>query len=83
MNGIGQCAKFHVRSLSGFKNRISTLLSWMITFTSNSRGQLATTSQWVYARLALDAVEKQLQQSIHEVHRSADQIELAQELDRA
>ncbi|HQC78641.1 MAG TPA: hypothetical protein PLH92_18210 [Mycobacterium sp.] len=55
----------------------------MITFTSNSRGQLATTSQWVYARLALDAVEKQLQQSIHDVHRTAEQIELAEELDRA
>lgn len=73
----------HLLYLVGFKNRVSTLLSWMITFTSNSRGQLATTSQWVYARLALDAVEKQLQQSIHDVHRTAEQIELAEELDRA
>ncbi len=73
----------HLLYLVGFKNRISTLLSWMITFTSNSRGQLATTSQWVYARLALDAVEKQLQQSIHDVHRTAEQAELAEELDRA
>lgn len=73
----------HLLYLVGFKNRISTLLSWMITFTSNSRGQLATTSQWVYARLALDAVEKQLQQSIHDVHKTAEQIELAEELDRA
>ena len=73
----------HLLYLVGFKNRISTLFSWMITFTSNSRGQLATTSQWVYARLALDAVEKQLQQSIHDMHRSAEQIELAEELDLA
>jgi len=73
----------HLLYLVGFKNRVSTLLSWMITFTSNSRGQLATTSQWVYARLAMGVVEKQLQQSLHDVHRTAEQAELAQELDRA
>ena len=73
----------HLLYLVGFKNRISTLMSWMITFTSNSRGQLATTSQWVYARLAMEAVEKKLQQSVHEVHRSVDEIELAEEFDRA
>jgi NADH dehydrogenase len=49
----------HLLYLVGFKNRLSTLLSWILTFTSNSRGQLATTSQWVYARLAMGIVEKQ------------------------
>ena len=73
----------HLLYLVGFKNRVSTLLSWIITFTSNGRSQLATTSQWVYARLALEAVEKQLQQSAHDVHRSVDEAELAQELDLA
>ena len=73
----------HLLYLVGFKNRISTLLSWMITFTSNSRGQLATTSQWVYARLAMGMVERQLQQSVNDVQRSAEQMELAEELDRA
>ena len=73
----------HLLYLVGFKNRISTLFSWIITFTSNSRGQLATTSQWVYARLALEAVEKQLQKPVHDVHRTAAQRELAEELDRA
>ncbi|MGI9125867.1 MAG: NAD(P)/FAD-dependent oxidoreductase, partial [Mycobacterium sp.] len=72
----------HLLYLVGFKNRVSTLLSWMITFTSNSRGQLATTSQWVYARLAMEVVEKQLQQSAHEVHLSVEQKEMAQELER-
>lgn len=71
----------HLLYLVGFKNRISTLFSWIITFTSNGRAQLATTSQWVYARLALEAVEKQLQQSAHEVHRTVD--ELAEELGTA
>jgi NADH dehydrogenase len=72
----------HLLYLVGFKNRLSTLFSWIITFTSNSRAQLATTSQWVYARLALEAVEKQLQKPVHDVHQSAAQRELAQELDR-
>lgn len=54
----------HLLYLVGFKNRVSTLLSWIITFTSNSRGQLATTSQWVYARLAMGIVEKQLHETV-------------------
>ncbi len=61
----------HLLYLVGFKNRISTLLSWMITFTSNSRGQLATTSQWVYARLAMGLLEQQTHEDMEEVERDA------------
>ena len=71
----------HLLYLVGFKNRISTLLSWIITFTSNSRGQLATTSQWVYARLAMGIVEKQLNETVSEAVRHAD--ELSVQLDSA
>jgi len=67
----------HLVYLVGFKNRISTLLSWMITFSSSSRGQLATTSQWVYARLAMGILEKQIHET---VERSAHHVE---ELDPA
>jgi len=67
----------HLLYLVGFKNRISTLLSWMITFSSSSRGQLATTSQWVYARLAMGILEKQIHET---VERSAHHVE---ELDPA
>ena len=73
----------HLLYLVGFKNRISTLLSWILTFGSNARSQLATTSQWVYARVALEAVEKQLQQSAHQVHLSVEQSELVEEFDRS
>ena len=68
----------HLVYLVGFKNRISTLLSWTITFTSSSRGQLATTSQWVYARLAMNIVEKQIHDAVSGAER-----QVAQELDRA
>jgi NADH dehydrogenase len=59
----------------GFKNRISTLLSWMLTFTSNGRGQLATTSQWVYGRLAIGIIEKQLEESIGDDEERADALD--------
>ncbi len=73
----------HLLYLVGFKNRVSTLFSWIITFTSNSRAQLATTSQWVYARLAMGMLEKQLAQSSQNTHRGADRVGRAEELDRA
>jgi len=65
----------HLLYLVGFKNRISTLLSWMLTFTSNGRGQLATTSQWVYGRLAIGIVEKQLEEAIDDAEERADEID--------
>ena len=65
----------HLLYLVGFKNRISTLLSWILTFTSNGRGQLATTSQWVYGRLAMDIVEKQLHDTIDDAEQRADAID--------
>ena len=44
---------------------------------------MATTSQWVYARLAMGMLEKQLQQSGQNNQRGADVVERAEELDRA
>ena len=57
----------HLVYLVGFKNRVSTLLSWILTFTSNGRGQLATTSQMVYGRLALELLEKRMTEAVSEV----------------
>jgi NADH dehydrogenase len=64
----------HLVYLVGFKNRISTLFSWILTFTTHSRGQLATTSQMVYARLALESVEKQLQHAVYDAERHVEQL---------
>ena len=65
----------HLLYLVGFKNRVSTLLSWILTFTSNGRGQLATTSQWVYGRLAIGIVEKQIEESIEDDEELVDEID--------
>ena len=67
----------HLVYLVGFKNRVSTLLSWIITFNSHGRGQLATTSQMVYARLALEAVGKNLQHAVDDAERQAQQLDRA------
>jgi NADH dehydrogenase len=65
----------HLLYLVGFKNRLSTLFSWVLTFTSHSRSQLTTTSQWVYARLAMSIVEKQLHSPVSSSEQLADELD--------
>ena len=49
----------HLVYLVGFKNRFTTLINWFVTFISHSRGQMAITSQMIYARLAMDMLQNQ------------------------
>lgn len=65
----------HLVYLVGFKNRIATLFSWINTFTSHSRGQLTTTSQMVYARLAMELMEKRTHENGDEMERDAARLE--------
>lgn len=44
----------HLLYLVGFKSKVSTLLSWALTFLSNRRGQLTITEQQAYARTRLE-----------------------------
>lgn len=67
----------HLLYLVGFKNRFSTLLTWFITFTTHSRGQLSITSQMVYARLAMEMADKQLNEIVAAAERRAEQPESA------
>jgi NADH dehydrogenase len=73
----------HLLYLVGFKNRLSTLFSWILTFTSHSRSQLTTTSQWVYARLAMNIVEKQLHSPVASSEQLADELALEPALQQA
>jgi NADH dehydrogenase len=43
----------HLFYLVGFKNRFTTVVSWFLAFVGRSRGQMAITSQMIYARLAM------------------------------
>ncbi|TDH55923.1 NAD(P)/FAD-dependent oxidoreductase [Mycobacterium eburneum] len=49
----------HLYYLIGHKNRITTIIAWFITFLGRGRGQMAITSQMVYARLAMNRVAEQ------------------------
>ncbi|CNJ96665.1 DoxD family protein/pyridine nucleotide-disulfide oxidoreductase [Mycobacterium tuberculosis] len=44
----------HLVYLVGFKTKVSTLLSWTVTFVSTHRGQLAITEQQAFARTRLE-----------------------------
>ncbi len=43
----------HLMAMVGFKHRVSTLLSWMITFVGDSRAHRTSTMQQVFARNAM------------------------------
>jgi NADH dehydrogenase len=44
----------HLVYLVGFKTKVSTLLSWTVTFLSTHRGQLAITEQQAFARTRIE-----------------------------
>lgn len=46
----------HLAFLIGFRNRIGTLFSWGLHIAGDHRSHLNATSQWAYARQALDQV---------------------------
>jgi NADH dehydrogenase len=47
----------HLVYLTGFKNRVSALLRWSITFISSGRAERVTTEQQIFGRLALQNFE--------------------------
>ncbi|KZS84565.1 NAD(P)/FAD-dependent oxidoreductase [Mycobacterium persicum] len=57
----------HLVYLVGFKTKVSTLLSWTVTFLSTRRGQLTITEQQAFARTRLE----QLAVLAAEAHRPA------------
>jgi NADH:ubiquinone reductase (H+-translocating) len=51
----------HLYYLVGFKNRFTTVVAWLISFLGRGRGQMAITSQMIYARLAMSQLQAQAQ----------------------
>ncbi|MCU1643206.1 MAG: dehydrogenase [Nocardia sp.] len=47
----------HLYYLVGFRSRFVTVLEWFTSFLGRHRGQMAATEQWVFARLALEALD--------------------------
>ncbi|HZA12091.1 NAD(P)/FAD-dependent oxidoreductase [Mycobacterium sp.] len=48
----------HLVYLVGFRTKITTLISWTVTFLSTHRGQLTITEQQAYARTRLEQLEE-------------------------
>ena len=48
----------HLVYLVGFKTKITTLLSWTVTFLGRNRGQLTVTEQQAFARTRIEALEE-------------------------
>lgn len=46
----------HLWYLVGFRSRFVTVFEWFVSFLGRHRGQMAATEQWVFARLALEAI---------------------------
>jgi NADH dehydrogenase len=46
----------HLYYLIGYRSRTVTVFQWFVAFLGRNRGQMAATEQWVFARLALEAV---------------------------
>ncbi|OBJ50650.1 NAD(P)/FAD-dependent oxidoreductase [Mycobacterium sp. 1423905.2] len=48
----------HLYYLVGYRNRIAALFSWVISFLGRSRGQMAITSQMIYARVVTNWMQQ-------------------------
>ncbi len=48
----------HLLYLVGHRNRISAAFSWGLAFLGRTRGQMAITSQMIYARVAVNWVKE-------------------------
>ncbi|NKY52798.1 NAD(P)/FAD-dependent oxidoreductase [Nocardia vermiculata] len=46
----------HLYYLIGYRSRTVTVFQWFVAFLGRHRGQMAATEQWVFARLALEAM---------------------------
>ena len=60
----------HLVYLVGFKTKITTLLSWTVTFLSRARGNLTITEQQAYARTRIEELEE-IAASVQEDERAA------------
>src|SRR3954463_14716932 len=57
----------HIVYLIGFKNRVTTLLRWTVSFVGRGRSERAVTTQQVFARMAMRRLEEVEGKSVNEV----------------
>jgi NADH:ubiquinone reductase (H+-translocating) len=52
----------HLLYLVGFRNRIAAMFAWGISFLGRTRGQMAITSQMIYARVVTSLMQEQAEE---------------------
>jgi NADH dehydrogenase len=62
----------HLYYLVGHRNRIAAMFSWMISFLGRTRGQMAITSQMIYARVVTNWMEAQTQGALAAAERAEE-----------
>jgi NADH:ubiquinone reductase (H+-translocating) len=62
----------HLFYLVGHRNRFTTVLAWTISFLGRSRGQMAITSQMIYARVVTNWMEAQTQGALAAAERAEE-----------
>lgn len=65
----------HLIYLVGHRNRIAAMYSWGLAFLGRTRGQMAITSQMVYARLAMRYVQARAEEGALEAAERAEKAE--------
>jgi NADH dehydrogenase len=50
----------HLVYLVGYKNQVTTLFAWFVTFMGRGRSQMAITSQMIYARTAMQMLQSHM-----------------------
>ncbi len=67
----------HLYYLIGHRNRIAAMFAWGISFLGRTRGQMAITSQMIYARPLVNWVEQQTQEGALAAAERAEEAEKA------
>jgi NADH dehydrogenase len=62
----------HLYYLVGHRNRIAAMFSWGISFLGRTRGQMAITSQMIYARVVTNWMEAQTQGALAAAERAEE-----------
>jgi NADH:ubiquinone reductase (H+-translocating) len=65
----------HLYYLIGHRNRIAAMFAWGLSFLGRTRGQMAITSQMIYARPVVDWLERQAQDGTLAAAERVDSVE--------
>ena len=60
----------HLYYLVGYKNRLTAVIAWLIAFLGRGRGQMAITSQMIYARVMMTRAGPKAQGALAEIERA-------------